>query len=257
MKYTGIKRNLAPEILSYFPKDIDVFIEPFCGSASITLTMIKNGWNVRKYIISDSNENVVKLLNRCKTDPYSLIDTYYGYYQSFNKEMSADGRKNIFNLVRSDFNKTKDSSLFLCLLRTCINGLVRFNSNGDFNSSCHFTRSGIKPETLERQIMECHELLRMIDIRNADYSEYKSSDGFFFLDPPYLKSTTMYNGSFNHNLFFEWLSKIDNFRMTMDDGLDLSHMGLDGFDLQKVKSSHERVNHNRDHYIKERIFYRK
>ena len=31
--YQGSKRNLAPDILRYFPEQIDVLYEPFAGSA--------------------------------------------------------------------------------------------------------------------------------------------------------------------------------------------------------------------------------
>jgi len=36
--YQGSKRNLAPDIMRYFPADVDTLIEPFAGSAAITLT---------------------------------------------------------------------------------------------------------------------------------------------------------------------------------------------------------------------------
>jgi DNA adenine methylase len=35
--YQGSKRNLAPLILGYFPEGVRTLIEPFAGSAAITL----------------------------------------------------------------------------------------------------------------------------------------------------------------------------------------------------------------------------
>ena len=35
--YQGSKRNIANEIMRFFPKQIDRFIEPFAGSAAMTI----------------------------------------------------------------------------------------------------------------------------------------------------------------------------------------------------------------------------
>lgn len=223
MKYTGSKRSLAPEILEHFPKEIDVMIEPFCGSASITLTMIENNWNVNKYIISDSNEHVVNLLKTCKINPDSLIENYEKFWDEFNldKENQIEWRKRVYNEKRKQFNEEFNPCDLFCLINTCVNGLIRFNSYGLFNTSCHFTRPGINPKTIHKYIKENHNRLQLVDIFHKSYNEYQFNSGFFFLDPPYLNSTSMYKDKFNHNQFFEWLKKCDNFIMTMDQGLDI------------------------------------
>lgn len=35
LNYTGGKFKLLPQILPHFPKDIDVFVDLFCGSAML------------------------------------------------------------------------------------------------------------------------------------------------------------------------------------------------------------------------------
>ncbi|NEN23891.1 DNA adenine methylase [Cryomorpha ignava] len=46
MPYQGSKRTLAPLILKYFPERVDRLIEPFAGSAAITIaTAIKSKAN--------------------------------------------------------------------------------------------------------------------------------------------------------------------------------------------------------------------
>ena len=55
LKWTGSKRYIAKEIISYFPKKIDTYYEPFCGSASILIELLQSDIKVKKYIISDIN----------------------------------------------------------------------------------------------------------------------------------------------------------------------------------------------------------
>lgn len=38
IQYQGSKRNLAHVILRYIPQNVDCLIEPFAGSAAITIT---------------------------------------------------------------------------------------------------------------------------------------------------------------------------------------------------------------------------
>ena len=35
IKWSGSKRSQANEIITYFPKEIDIYYEPFCGGASV------------------------------------------------------------------------------------------------------------------------------------------------------------------------------------------------------------------------------
>ncbi|MCB1922102.1 MAG: DNA adenine methylase, partial [Candidatus Competibacteraceae bacterium] len=42
IQYQGSKRNLAPAILEYFPNNINKLVEPFSGSAAISIAA---AWN--------------------------------------------------------------------------------------------------------------------------------------------------------------------------------------------------------------------
>lgn len=259
MKYTGSKRSLAPEILEYFPEEIDVMIEPFCGSASITLTMIENNWSVNKYIISDTNQHVVNLLETCKNNPDLLIENYEKFWNEFNLEKQdqqdqIDWRKHVYKEKRNKFNESFDPCDFFCLINTCVNGLIRFNSSGLFNTSCHFTIPGANPKTVKKHIIQNSNRLQLVDIYHKSYNEYEFDSGFFFLDPPYLQSTSMYKDKFNHDQFFDWLKNCESFIMTMDQGLDIQW--LRHIDLKAVRSSHSTVNNQETKYISERLFFK-
>lgn len=253
MKYTGTKRSLAPEIISYFPDNINVFIEPFCGSAAITQTMIANKCHAKKHIISDKNDIVINLLKRCKLSPQNLVTQYENQWRQFNKYNCIQSRKYFYHHQRDVFNKTKDPAIFLFLNRTCINGIIRFNKNGEFNSSCHFTRPGIDPVKLNRIIMDSHKYLQDVEILNKDYLDYFGDEGFFFLDPPYQSSKELYLGGFDDNQFLGWINKIDQFALTYGNEIDLSDK-FDFYPLKSYKSGHSTVLNGKDVIKSESIY---
>lgn len=254
IKYTGSKRILAPEILSYFPKKIDIMIEPFCGSASLSLTMIANNWDVNKYIVSDNNIHVVNLLKLCQSQPFHLINTYEKFWNEFNSDKNniIEKRKEIYLKKREQFNSYFKPEDFFCIIQTCVNGLIRFNSFGKFNVSCHFSRPGMNPKTISKYILENSQRLKNIEIKHQSYHEYIGNEGFFFIDPPYFESSSLYNGSFDHNNFFNWLKNVNSFAMTMDEGLNIE--GLKHVDLKKLNSSHTQVTAGKVSYFSERLF---
>lgn len=43
VQYQGSKRVLAPEIIRYFPEDIETLYEPFCGTCAVTILAAQEG----------------------------------------------------------------------------------------------------------------------------------------------------------------------------------------------------------------------
>lgn len=94
------------------------------------------------------------------------------------------------------------------LTRTCMNGLIRYNKKGEFNTSFHINRPGIHPDRLEKIINHWNELLNKKDIMfiNRDYLKVETKKGdFMYLDPPYFYTKGMYFGTINLNEFLDWL----------------------------------------------------
>ena len=54
--YVGDKYKLLPEITTYFPNDINQFIEPFVGGGSVFLNV-----NAKKYLLNDLDNTVIDL----------------------------------------------------------------------------------------------------------------------------------------------------------------------------------------------------
>ncbi len=97
--------------------------------------------------------------------------------------------------IRDSFNATRNPNDLLFLSRTCVNGLIRFNKNGDFNNSLHHTRPGIAPERLSKLIHQWRYYIQHVIFAVGDYRETlknAQAGDLAFLDPPYIGTKGRY-----------------------------------------------------------------
>ena len=181
--YQGSKRNLAPEILRYFPSDIDTLYEPFAGSAAITIAAAAAGV-CEYFVINDLNKPLVDLLDQVINAPEQLSKQYEQLW--FDQ---LDDPKEFYKNVRNKFNKTGEPSLFLYLLARCVKASVRYNAQGEFNQSADNRRKGMKPKTMRMQILGTSYYLKgktTTYSRNyRDILRLAKPKDMVYMDPPY------------------------------------------------------------------------
>lgn len=210
IKWSGSKRSQSEAIVSYMPKEIDTYYEPFVGGASVVYQLLHSDVKVSNYICSDINEDLINLWNVIKTSPQELSEVYNEMWNELNYDDDIDRRKEYFYNVRERFNKEKSPYDFLFLSRTCTNGLIRYNLSGSFNSSFHFSRKGINPKTLTKIIFEWSSKLndKNVQFIHQDYSKISTSTGdFLYLDPPYAGTQGMYYGTLDYDDFWDWIRR--------------------------------------------------
>lgn len=183
IQYQGSKRNLASVILQYVPKNIDCLIEPFAGSAAISIAAAARQ-AAKSYLINDLNKPLADLLKLIVKYP---VETASFYEQVWNAQHS-DSLEHFYK-VREDFNRTQDPRLFLYLLARCVKGSVRYNSAGLFNQSPDKRRRGTRPETMRANIFGVSTLLKgKTQFSSLDYREVLIQAGksdLVYMDPPY------------------------------------------------------------------------
>lgn len=210
IKWSGSKRSQSEQIVSYFPKEIDTYYEPFVGGASVLFQLLHSDVKVNNYICSDINKDLIDLWNKIKSNPDNLIESYFIMWHELNIDDDIERKKQYFYTVRNRFNRERNPSDFLFLSRTCTNGLIRYNSKGEFNTSFHFSRKGIKPEKLKRIILYWSEKLNEYNVEFicCDYKEIITKENdFIYLDPPYANTKGMYYGEIDYEEFWNWLRK--------------------------------------------------
>src|SRR2546428_8441370 len=181
--YQGSKRNLAAQILAFCPQGIDTLIEPFAGSAALTLAAAARGL-ARRYLINDLNEALMELWWRIIQEPQALAKQYASVWKAQHGD-----RREYYENIRNEFNRTRRPQHLLYLLARCVKAAVRYNANGEFNQSPDNRRMGALPETMREQILGTSFLLKgKTELSTEDYRTAMAratAGALIYLDLPY------------------------------------------------------------------------
>lgn len=187
--YQGSKRRLAPAILSFVQKgQFRRMVEPFAGSAAITLAAAKNEL-CAEFVIADALRPLADLWNQVIEKPEVLSCAYRALWQS---QFSGNPIER-YNLIRAEFNCNHNPAMLLFLLARCVKNAVRFNPSGEFNQSADKRRTGTHPDTMEKEVAGAHKLLSgRCRALCGDFREVLRTVGpedIVYLDPPYQGTT--------------------------------------------------------------------
>lgn len=229
--YVGDKFKLVPQLKENFPKDIDRFIEPFCGGGSVFLNTEANEYllndidsymiKLHQYLISNSDDTDA-FWNELKSniEKYNLSATFMGrdipkeYRKEFVKTYFAKYNKEAYMKLRSDFNEDKTDMLLLYMLLIYgFNRMLRFNSKGDFNlpvGNVDFNKNVV--DALNSYFD--YVTGKNIKLFNMDFQEFvesvqPTSKDLVYLDPPYLITFSEYNKLWNEDSEMRLISYLD------------------------------------------------
>ena len=169
--------------------------------------LMTSGIEVESYVVSDLNHDLINIWNLAQSTPVKLADSYEEMWEALGQE-----GKEYYYRVREEFNQDKSPLKFFFLLRTCRNGLVRYNNYGEFNPSFHLKRQGIRPSRMRGIILEWSRLLNLnkVQFLCCDYKTvFGDKDDFLYLDPPYAtpKHFPIYFGMLPYEELWEWIRK--------------------------------------------------
>ncbi len=192
--YQGSKRNLADQILRLFPEHFDSLIEPFAGSAAITIASAYY-FKANSFIVNDVNEPLINLWGTIINNPKSIIKSYHDIWHG-----QHGNEEEFYYQIRDRFNETKQPEYLLFLLAKCVKAAVRYNAQGGFNQSPDKRRLGRNPAAMRDDILRVSQLLKgKVQLHSEDYKQIidlATSDDLVYMDPPY--QGTGVNGGFNY-----------------------------------------------------------
>ena len=239
LNYIGGKARVLDQILPFFPADIDVFVDLFCGGCNVGINagaahtiyndISKELIGMLKAFRRMKNETIIKRINAL-VDEYELSKTrdhsfsYYG--GDANLGVSKYNREKYLKL-RDTFNGySKRDNQYYILLYTLVlfgfNNQLRFNDLGEFNlpvGKRDFNR------VIEAKFVKFFDALRaqecsfsIKDFRNFDFDTL-TENSLVYCDPPYLITKATYN---------------EKDGWTENDEIDLLHM-LDKLNDQGIR----------------------
>lgn len=185
--YQGSKRSLAPRIAKLFPSKINTLYEPFAGSAAVSIYAAHNDL-AKRFVIGDVYPELISLWDLIINKPDEISARYRELWSG-----QFDAGFAHFNIVRTEFNKTREPAALLYLIARCVKNAVRFNKKGDFTQSVDKRRKGMNPDKMESTIRKVSGLLRRkTELFCGDFSDCilrANSRDLVYMDPPYQGTT--------------------------------------------------------------------
>lgn len=201
VKWTGSKRSQAARIAALIPSHARYF-EPFLGGGALLYLFARPG-----AVGGDIFSPLILLWKMVRDEPEYLIADYADQWTHLQTDLP-----NYYYLARSRFNQEGRPEDLNFLMRTCVNGIVRMNRNGDFNNSFHLSRRGMRPNRFAKVVRLWTERIQKVDFRVSDFedtvSEAKSGD-FVYLDPPYAGNRDRYVANLDLARFFGVLDDLN------------------------------------------------
>lgn len=201
LKWTGSKRSQAARIAAYAPA-FDRYYEPFLGGGALLYLLAKPG-----AVAADIYAPLTAFWTMVRDDPERLIADYACQWAALQEDLPG-----YFYVVRDRFNSTRQAEDLNFLMRTCVNGIVRFSKKGEFNNSFHLSRKGMLPHRFAGIVRSWTDKLKGVEVRSGDFEETiadaKAGD-FVYLDPPYAGNKQRYIGDLDVARFNEVLDRLN------------------------------------------------
>ena len=233
IKWTGCKRSQAGSIASMMPRYRRYF-EPFLGGGAVLYLAA-----APDSVASDLYEPLIRLWQLIQKEPDKVVEDYERKWICLKEELDGvdvdklkrgNGIPKYYYAVRKQFNEKQGPLDLNFLMRTCVNGIVRFNDDGEFNNSFHLSRRGMEPQRFESIVNSWHSVIQGVHFVCQDYTTtvaMAEKDDLIYFDPPYAGNRQRYIEDLDLNRFFDtlenlnrrgvkWMLSFDGMRGTKD-----------------------------------------
>ena len=188
IKCQGIKTKLVPSIKQLASKtSYQRWIEPFVGSGVVAFNILP-----KEALLCDSNPHIIAFY-RAIQDGAITPEIARLFLKQEGESLSVHGEDYYYE-VRNRFNQKHSPLDFLFLNRACFNGIMRFNSKGQFNvpfcrkenrfSSAYITKITNQIATVQKAIQMNHYVFACQDFKTTISSA--TGNDFLYCDPPYI-----------------------------------------------------------------------
>jgi len=194
LKWIGNKQRFAHEIISYFPRDFERYIEPFLGSGAVLGTLA-----YKNSIASDCFKPLTEIWQTLSNSP----DTVKEWYEERWNRMMAENKVEAYESVKASYNANPNAADLLFLCRSCYGGVVRFRQADGFMSTSCGIHTPISPESFSKRVDLWYHRTRGTKFLLAEYGEVmeKARGGdVVYCDPPYSHTQSILYGAQSFSL---------------------------------------------------------
>ena len=204
IKSQGIKTKLVPwinDIILSSGVDLDsCWIEPFMGTGVVGFNAPIRG----AHFVGDSNPHLINFyrsIQQKEITPYTMRK--YLEKESMLLSTSDNDGYAHYRLVRDRFNVDHNPYDFLFLSRAGFNGMMRFNSHGDWNVPFCKKKDRFSPAYITKICNQIEQTIRILDRSDWYFNisgfietiERAEKDDIIYCDPPYFgRYADYYNG---------------------------------------------------------------
>jgi len=228
LNYPGNKNKILTSIIDSIP-EVENFYDVFCGSAVVAVNS-----KSQKIILNDINNNQIELLKYLyKTANRDIMkqikDTILkfeltssdlkpkGFYKIFKYEGLSNYNRKGFDLLKDEYNRSKNPLFLLVLSFYSFNHYIRFNKKNKFNvpvGKVDFTKK------VEKELNAFCELLKKktVEFLSLDFRSFIEKTTFskhdiLYFDPPYLVTSAPYSSSWGETDELELLNILDKINL--------------------------------------------
>ena len=220
LNYVGGKYKLLPQLLEYFPKEINTFVDMFSGGFNVGINV-----DSKKTICNDINSFIIDLYKELYKEP---INNVLGHIQNRIDEYGlSKENEDGFKKFRVYYNKTKNPIDLYTLSCYSFNYQFRFNNDKEYNNPFGRNRSQFSENMRNNLILFTEKLKNMnIEFSSEQFDKLNLKDltdkDFVYCDPPYLITTGSYNDG--NRGFKDWKEEEELKLYDMLDNLNDKHI---------------------------------
>lgn len=212
LNYIGGKYKILEYILPLFPKNIDTFIDLFCGGCNVGVNI-----EAKRIICNDNQKEIIDLYTNLQKN-----DIEYSFYKirRIIKEYDLSKyNKEAFLKIRKDYNnKSREWFMFYSMLIYSFNYQIRFNKKGEYNNTSGYSKSSFN-KNIQKKLFDFCQVLKTKNITflNKDFMLLDlcklNNNDFVYVDPPYFNTNAIYNKLWTKEkeyTLYNLLDKLDN-----------------------------------------------
>lgn len=192
MNYIGNKYRIISDIQKFFPRNIDTFVDIFCGGCDVTINT-----EAKRKFANDINYHVVEIYQHFQKMISDDIDIIAEIDKLIEKWELSKTNEEGYKAFREHYNQTKNPLELYTLMCFSFNYQFRFNNDHEYNNPFGKNRSSFTP-VMRSNLIEFIKRIESvsfssIDFLDFDYSVLQTANDFIYADPPYLLTCGSYN----------------------------------------------------------------